>query len=194
MEVYKTMNSGSKRPSTAQSQELLHLLQTRFDQNPRRHAGLSWAAIRAGLEAAPERLWSLAAMERTGGEPDVVGQDKNTGEYLFMDCSAESPTGRRSLCYDPQALSERKEAKPAGSAVGMASEIGVELLNEAQYRALQELGPFDQKTSSWLSTPPATRQLGGAIFAEYRYGTVFVFHNSAPSYYGARGFRGLLKV
>lgn len=188
------MNSGSKRLSTAQSQDLLALLQTRFDQNPRRHPGLSWAPIGARLETNPSKLWSLSEMERTGGEPDVVGQDKNTGEYLFVDCSAESPAGRRSLCYDPRALDERKEAKPAGSAVGLADEMSIELLNEAQYRALQELGPFDQRTSSWLRTPPEIRALGGAIFAEYRYGATFVFHNSAPSYYGARGFRGLLRV
>lgn len=189
-------------PPDAPSQELppeqraalFSALQARFEQNPRRHAGLAWAAVQARLEAAPAALWSLAEMERTGGEPDVICQDEKTGGFLFCDCSAESPLGRRNLCYDRAALDSRKENKPEGSAVEMAAAMGIDLLTEAQYRFLQSLGEFDLKTSSWLKTPPAIRKLGGAIFGDRRYDAVFVYHNGASSYYGARGFRGWLKV
>ena len=159
-----------------------------------RHKDLEWAEVQAKLEANPEKLWSLHEMERTGGEPDVVAHDKETGEYIFYDCSAESPAGRRNLCYDREAQDSRKENKPENNAVDMASALGIELLTEAQYRALQELGAFDAKTSSWLQTPPDVRKLGGALFADRRYGRVFVYHNSAPSYYGVRGFRGWVRV
>ncbi len=180
--------------SPEQREALLEVLKTRFEKNMKRHNGIEWEKVQAKLEAHPTKLWSLNEMERTGGEPDVVAQDKQTGEYLFFDCSAESPAGRRSLCYDREALDKRKENKPANSALDMASEMGIELLNEAQYRELQRLGHFDSKTSSWLKTPPEIRNLGGAIFGDYRYGTVFVYHNGADSYYAARGFRGLLRV
>ena len=159
-----------------------------------RHKGLEWAKVQAKLEANPEKAWSLHEMERTGGEPDVVGQDKKTGEYLFYDCSAESPNGRRSFCYDREALDARKENKPKNSAVGMADAMGIELLTEEQYRELQKLGKFDAKTSSWVRTPSEIRKLGGAIFCDFRYGTVFVYHNGADSYYAARAFRGALRV
>jgi hypothetical protein len=177
-----------------QGEELLGVLQNRFEHNMNRHAGLEWPKVQAKLEANAEQLWSLAEMERTGGEPDVVGHDEKTGEYIFCDCSAESPQGRRSLCYDREALEARKKNKPANNAIDMAAAMGIELLTEEQYRALQQLGEFDRKTSSWLNTPPDIRRLGGAIFADYRYGQVFVYHNGAESYYAARGFRGLLRV
>jgi hypothetical protein len=177
-----------------QREDLLRVLKTRFEKNTRRHEGIEWTSVQAKLEAKPEKLWSLQEMENTGGEPDVVGQDKQTGEYLFMDCSAESPQGRRSLCYDREGLESRKEHRPDDSAIEMAAAMGVELLTEAQYRALQELGNFDTKTSSWVITPPEIRRLGGALFCDRRYGQVFVYHNGAQSYYGARGFRGVLKV
>jgi hypothetical protein len=177
-----------------QREELLHTLKARFEQHPNRHPGIAWADVQARLEANPEKLASLHEMEHTGGEPDVVGQDAQTGEYLFVDCSAESPKGRRSICYDREALEARKEHKPATSALDMAAAMGLELLTEEQYRHLQTLGHFDAKTSSWLKTPPEIRKLGGALFGDYRYGQVFVYHNGAESYYGARGFRGLLRV
>jgi hypothetical protein len=177
-----------------QREELLGVLKTRFERNMNRHTGLEWAKVQAKLEADSEKLWSLQEMERTGGEPDVIGHDKKTGEYTFCDCSAESPKGRRSVCYDREALEARKEHKPADSAVGMAAAMGIELLNEEQYRELQQLGNFDTKTSSWVKTPSDIRKLGGAIFGDYRYGKVFVYHNGAESYYAARGFRGSLRV
>jgi hypothetical protein len=180
--------------TTEQQSELIGLLKARFEQNMNRHQGLAWAKVQAKLEAQTEKLWSLGEMERTGGEPDVVGQDAKTGEYIFCDCSAESPKGRRSLCYDRAALEARKENKPQDSAMDVAAAMGVELLSEEEYRELQKLGNFDSKTSSWLKTPPEIRKLGGAIFADYRYGNVFVYHNGADSYYAARGFRGSLRV
>ncbi|MBN2304845.1 MAG: DUF4256 domain-containing protein [Anaerolineae bacterium] len=180
--------------SAEQREALLSTLKARFEQHMNRHRGLEWATVQARLEANPEKLWSLHEMERTGGEPDVVGHDTRTGEIIFYDCSAESPKGRRSACYDREGLEARKEHKPENTAVDMAAGMGIELLTEEQYRALQELGNFDTKTSSWVKTPSDIRQLGGALFAEYRYGTVFVYHNSAPSYYAARGFRGSLRV
>jgi len=177
-----------------QRQTLLETLRSRFETNVSRHTGLEWAKVQARLEANPARLWSLHEMERTGGEPDVVGYDKATGEYRFSDCSAESPAGRRSLCYDRAALDGRKEHKPKGSAVEQAAAMGIELLTEAQYRELQRLGSFDTKTSSWVKTPAAIRELGGAVFCDRRYGQVFLYHNGAESYYAARGFRGTLAV
>ena len=177
-----------------QREELLTALQDRFERNKKRHAKIDWAKLQAKLEANPEKLWSLYEMERTGGEPDVVGHDAKSGEYIFFDCSAESPKGRRSLCYDRKALDSRKEHKPQSSALDMAAAMGVELLTEEQYRELQQLGEFDLKTSSWIQTPPAIRKLGGAIFCDRRYDTVFVYHNGAESYYAARGFRGALRV
>lgn len=187
-------NTMKKALSPQQQEELLSVLRARFEQNSNRHPGLEWTVLKARLEAAPEKLWSLHEMERTGGEPDVVGYDHRTGEYLFYDCSPESPRGRRSVCYDREALESRKEHKPASSAMDMAAAMGIELLTIEQYQALQELGIFDTKTSSWVKTPADIRRLGGALFAEYRYGRVFVYHNGAPSYYAARGFRGALKV
>jgi hypothetical protein len=181
-----------KELSSGQREELLTALKARFEKNMNRHKGLEWAKIQAKLEA--EKLWSLNDMERTGGEPDVVGFDKKTGEYIFYDCSAESPKDRRSLCYDREALEARKENKPKDSAIDMAAAMGIELLTEEQYRELQKLGNFDTKTSSWLKTPSEIRKLGGAIFADFRYGNVFVYHNGADSYYAARGFRGSLRV
>jgi hypothetical protein len=183
-----------KQLSPEQGQELLRTLQARFEKNMNRHKSLEWAKVQTKLETNPEKLWSLNEMERTGGEPDVVGHDKNTGEYIFCDCSAETPKGRRSVCYDGDALESRKEHKPEDSAVDMAAAMGIELLTEEQYRELQKLGDFDTKTSSWVKTPSEIRKLGGALFADRRYGSVFVYHNSAPSYYGARAFRGRLKV
>lgn len=183
-----------KSLSSEQGEKLLSGLKIRFEKNMNRHSDLEWAAIEARLEEKPEKLWSLHEMESTGGEPDVVSQDPKTGEYIFYDCSAESPKGRRSLCYDPAALKSRKEHKPKHSAVGLAAEMGIELLTEEQYRALQQLGKFDTKTSSWLETPADIREQGGAIFGDYRYGHVFVYHNGAESYYAARGFRGSLRV
>ena len=177
-----------------QSEELLGTLKTRFEKNRNRHKGLEWAQLQAKLEAKAEKLWSLHEMERTGGEPDVVSHDKRTGEYIFYDCSVESPKGRRSLCYDREALESRKEAKPKDNATDMAAAIGIELLTEEQYRELQKLGNFDTKTSSWIKTPSNIRKLGGALFCDRRYDTVFVYHNGAESYYAARGFRGSLRV
>ncbi len=194
------MNMENKKAlSQHQIEELLGTLKTRFEKNKTRHKGLEWTKVQAKLEAYPgnlrnEKLWSLYEMERTGGEPDVVGYDKKTGEFIFYDCSAESPNGRRSLCYDREALESRKEHKPKDSAVEMAAAMGVSILTEEQYRELQQLGPFDSKTSSWIITPVAIRKLGGAIFADFRYGHVFVYHNGAESYYAARGFRGSLRV
>jgi hypothetical protein len=180
--------------SPKQREELLNTLKARFEKNMNRHKGLGWATIQARLEANAEKLWSLNEMEGTGGEPDVVGHDKKTGEYIFYDCSAESPKGRRSICYDRKALDSRKEHKPENSAIDMATAMGIGLLTEEEYRALQELGNFDAKTSSWIITPPDIRKLGGALFADYRYGTVFIYHNGAESYYAARAFRGSLRV
>ena len=177
-----------------QKDELLKTLKARFEQNTNRHQGLDWTKVQAKLDANPGRLWSLHEMERTGGEPDVVGQDQKTGEYIFFDCSAESPKGRRSLCYDRAALDARKENKPAGSAMEMAAAMGIEILTEEQYRELQKLGKFDTKTSSWVQTPAGIRKLGGALFCDRRYDTVFLYHNGAESYYAARAFRGSLKV
>jgi Protein of unknown function (DUF4256) len=187
------MNNKSKL-SAAQREELLSTLKARFEKNMNRHKGLEWARVQAKLEADAKKLWSLNEMERTGGEPDVVGYDKKTGEYIFYDCSAESPKGRRSVCYDPEALESRKEHKPANSAAGMASEMGIELLTEEQYRELQNLGEFDLKSSSWLKTPPDIRKLGGALYCDRRYNHVFLYHNGAESYYAVRGFRGSLRV
>lgn len=180
--------------SSSESEALLQILKTRFEKNNHRHEGLEWDKVQAKLEANPEKLWSLNEMERTGGEPDVVDYDKNTGEYIFYDCSTESPKERRSLCYDRQALDARKENKPKNSVEDMAAEMGITLLSEAEYRELQKLGKFDTKTSSWIQTPAEIRKLGGAIFADFRYGNVFIYHNGAESYYAARGFRGALKV
>lgn len=180
--------------SAVQSQELLSVLQARFEKHMERHAGLDWAEVQAKLAAHPGKLRSLHAMEASGGEPDLIGVDQKTGEYIFCDCSAESPAGRRSLCYDAAALEARKENKPAGSALGMAATMGIELLTEDEYRELQRLGKFDLKTSSWLKTPEDVRELGGALFGDRRYGRVFTYHNGAISYYAARGFRGLLRV
>ncbi|MEJ7624775.1 MAG: DUF4256 domain-containing protein [Pyrinomonadaceae bacterium] len=174
--------------------ELLRELKARFEENEHRHKGLEWAKVQARLEPEAEKLWALGEMERTGGEPDVVEFDKKTGEYRFVDCSAESPKGRRSFCYDVAALESRKEHKPKHSATGMAAEMGIELLTEEEYQELQKLGDFDTKTSSWLRTPPEIRELGGAIFGDYRFGRVFIYHNGAESYYGARAFRGSLRV
>lgn len=173
---------------------MLRTLQARFEQNTNRHKGVEWAAVQARVEANPEKLWSLYEMERTGGEPDVVAHDRETGECVFFDCSAESPKGRRSVCYDREALDARKEHKPKTSAMEMAAAMGIDILTEAQYRELQTLGTFDTKTSSWVETPPEIRRLGGAIFCDRRYDRVFTYHNGAESYYAARGFRGSLKV
>ena len=190
----KNNKSDKKELPPKQQEELLGALKVRFEKNMNRHKGLEWAKVQAGLEAQSEKLWSLHEMERTGGEPDVVGHNKKAGEYIFYDCSAESPDGRRSLCYDREALVSRKENKPKNSAMDMAAAMGIELLTEEQYRELQQLGQFDLKTSSWIITPSAIRKLGGAIFCDRRYDTVFVYHNGADSYYAARGFRGLLRV
>ncbi|HLH07679.1 MAG TPA: DUF4256 domain-containing protein [Terriglobales bacterium] len=180
--------------SSKQREELLGTLKARFEKNMNRHKGLSWADVQARLEAKPAMLWSLNEMERSGGEPDVVGRDNKTSEYIFYDCSAESPKGRRSLCYDGEALQSRKENKPAGSATDMAAAIGIQLLTEEQYRELQRFGQFDTKTSSWVKTPSRIRELGGALFCDRRFDTVFTYHNGAESYYAARGFRGALRV
>ncbi len=177
-----------------QQQELFDILKARFEKNLARHEGLEWQDVRARLEENPGKLSSLNEMEQTGGEPDVVGYDKSTGEYIFYDCSAESPKGRRSLCYDREALDARKEFKPADSAINMAAAMGIEILTEEQYRSLQQFGKFDTKTSSWVLTPQAIRQLGGAVFCDRRYDHVFTYHNGAESYYAARGFRGSLRV
>jgi len=183
-----------KELSPDQRDELLRTLQTRFEKNMNRHKGIEWAKVQAKLEANAAKLWSLNEMETTGGEPDVVGQDKKTGEYVFYDCSVESPKGRRSVCYDREALDSRKEHKPANSAIDMAAAMGIELLSEEQYRELQKLGSFDTKTSSWVQTPAEIRKRGGALFCDRRYDQVFLYHNGAESYYAARGFRGSLKV
>ena len=183
-----------KQISLQQRNELFLKLKVRFEKNPNRHKGIEWVNVQAALEAAGSKLWSLQEMERTGGEPDVVGYDKKTGEFLFFDCSPESPAGRRSTCFDREGLESRKDHPPANTAMDMAAEMGIELLSEEQYRTLQQLGPFDRKTSSWIQTPAAIRKLGGALFADYRYGHVFVYHNGAQSYYAARGFRGCLRV
>jgi hypothetical protein len=188
------MNSNKKGLSPVQREELLTALKARFEKNLNRHKGLEWAKVQAKLEAHPEKLWSLHEMERTGGEPDVVGHDKKTGEYIFYDCAAESPQGRRNVCYDREGQESRKEHKPENNAMDMATAMGVELLTEEQYRELQKLGNFDTKTSSWVKTPSEIRKLGGAIFADRRYDHVFVYHNGAPSYYAARAFRGSLRV
>ena len=185
----------SKNKLTPENQEeIISILKTRFEKNKTRHADIEWNKVQEKLEANPEKLWSLLEMEKTDGEPDVVGYDKNSNEYIFYDCVAESPKGRRSLCYDRNALDSRKEHKPKNSAVDMADEMGIEILTEEQYRALQELGNFDTKTSSWIATTPEVRKLGGALFSDFRYGRTFVYHNGAESYYAARGFRGCLKV
>jgi hypothetical protein len=186
--------SNKKELSSEQRQVLLRALKARFEKNMDLHQGLEWSKVQTKLEANAEKLWSLHEMERTGGEPDVVGHDKKTGEYIFCDCSAESPKGRRSICYDGEALESRKENKPADSAMDMALAMGIELLTEEQYRELQKLGDFDTKTSSWVKTPSAIRKLGGALFCDRRFDTVFVYHNGAESYYAARAFRGSLRV
>ena len=183
-----------KALSPKQRDELLSALKARFEKHINRHEGLSWIKVQARLEVHADKLWSLQEMESTGGEPDVVGHDKQMGEFIFYDCSAESPAGRRSVCYDREGLESRKEHRPENNAVDMAAAVGIELLTEEQYRELQKLGTFDAKTSSWVKTPADIRKLGGAIFADYRYGTVFVYHNGAQSYYAARGFRGSLRV
>jgi hypothetical protein len=183
-----------KKLSESQSETLIGILRTRFEKNANRHKGMKWTDIQAKLEANPEKLWSLDEMEETGGEPDVVGFDKKTGEYIFYDCAPESPKGRRSICFDPQALESRKEHKPKDSAIAMADAMGIEILTEEQYRELQKLGEFDIKTSSWVQTPADIRKRGGALFCDRRYDTVFLYHNGAESYYAARGFRGCLKV
>lgn len=189
----KTKNN-KKELSSWQTEALIKTLKSRFDKNMNRHKDAEWNKVQSRLEANPEKLWSLNEMELTGGEPDVIGYDKKTGEYIFCDCSAESPKERRSLCYDDDALASRKEHKPEGSAIDMASSMGIEVLTEEQYRQLQQLGSFDLKTSSWIQTPPAIRKLGGALFCDRRYNNVFVYHNGAESYYAARGFRGSLRV
>jgi hypothetical protein len=183
-----------KALSPKQREELLGTLKARFEKNMNRHAGLEWAKVKARLEAHPKKMWSLHEMENTGGEPDVVGHDQKTGEYVFFDCSAQSPEGRTSLCYDREALDSRKKFKPKNSAMDLVEAMGVELLTEEQYRELQQLGEFDTKSSTWLKTPPEIRKLGGAIFGDRRFGRVFVYHNGAESYYSGRGFRGWLKI
>ncbi|HEY6244182.1 MAG TPA: DUF4256 domain-containing protein [Pyrinomonadaceae bacterium] len=188
------ISSKNKKLSAEQREELIKTLKARFEKNMTRHKGLEWAGVQARLEANPEKLRSLDEMEKTGGEPDVVGHNKKTGEYVFYDCSAESPKGRRSLCYDREALDSRKEHKPQNNAIDLAASMGIELLTEEQYRQLQKLGEFDTKTSSWVMTPSPVRKLGGALFCDRRYDTVFLYHNGAESYYAARGFRGSLRV
>lgn len=188
------MSKSKNKLSAEEQKELLKTLKSRFEKNINRHKGIEWSKVQAKLEANTDKLWTLNQMEKTGGEPDVINFDKKTGKYIFCDCSAESPAGRRSFCYDHEALNKRKEHKPKNSAMNMAAEMGVELLDEEQYRALQKLGNFDSKTSSWIKTPDSIRKLGGAIFADYRFGTVFVYHNGAESYYAGRAFRGMLNV
>lgn len=183
-----------KELSPEQQKELIRVLKTRFEKNTHRHKGIEWVQLLEKLEADPVKLWSLNEMEKTGGEPDVVDQDKTTGEYIFFDCSEESPKGRRSVCYDREGQESRKEFKPENNAVDMAAAMGIDLLTEEQYRFLQKLGNFDSKTSSWVKTPSEVRKPGGALFADFRYGNVFVYHNSAQSYYGVRAFRGSLRV
>lgn len=186
--------TNKKNISAKEAEELLRLLKSRFEKNMKRHMGIEWADVQLRLEANNEKLWSLNEMERTGGEPDVVSHDRKTGQYIFYDCSAESPKGRRSLCYDREALDSRKEFKPENNVIDIAADMGIELLTEEQYHSLHQLGKFDMKTSSWLLTPAAIRKLGGAIFADFRYDHVFIYHNGASSYYAARGFRGALSV
>ncbi|MCM3478605.1 DUF4256 domain-containing protein [Caldibacillus thermoamylovorans] len=188
------MKKGKSQLSPEQQEKLLEILKTRFEKNMNRHNGLEWEKVQAKLETNTEKLWSLYEMERTGGEPDVVGFDKETGEFIFYDCSPESPKGRRSVCYDREALESRKKHKPQNNAIDMARDMGIEILSEEQYRELQKLGHFDTKTSSWVKTPENIRKLGGAIFGDRRFGTVFVYHNGADSYYASRGFRGSLRV
>ena len=188
------MKKGKSQLSPEQQEKLLEILKTRFEKNMNRHNGLEWEKVQAKLETNTEKLWSLYEMERTGGEPDVVGFDKETGEFIFYDCSPESPKGRRSVCYDREALESRKKHKPQNNAIDMARDMGIKILSEEQYRELQKLGHFDTKTSSWVKTPENIRKLGGAIFCDRRYGTVFVYHNGADSYYASRGFRGSLRV
>lgn len=188
------MSKTKKKLSSGEKEELLTLLKLRFEKNMKRHKGIDWEKVQSRLETKADKLWSLNEMEKTGGEPDVVGYDKKTGEYIFYDCSAETPKGRRSICYDHQALESRKEHKPENSAIQMAEDMGIEVLTEEQYRALQKLGTFDAKTSSWVQTPADIRKLGGALFCDFRFGHVFVYHNGAESYYGVRGFRGSLRV
>jgi len=188
------VNNSKKELSPKEREELLTVLKARLEKNMNRHKGIEWSKVQAKLEASSEKLWSLQQMEITGGEPDVVGYDKNTGEYIFYDCSGESPKGRRSTCYDGAALESRKEHKPKNSAIEMAAAMGIELLTEEQYKELQQLGKFDTKTSSWIVTPSNIRKLGGALFADRRYNHVFIYHNGAESYYAARGFRGSLRV
>jgi hypothetical protein len=190
----KNVKSNNKKLSAQEREELILALRARFEKNMSRHNGIKWADVEAKLETHPAKMWSLNEMERTGGEPDVVDFDKKTDEYIFYDCSAETPKGRRSICYDHEALESRKEHKPANSALGMAEDMGVEILTEEEYRQLQKLGKFDTKTSTWIKTPADIRELGGALFADWRYGHVFVYHNGAESYYAARGFRGSLRV
>jgi len=192
--MHRSSKSTKKELTREQREQLLRTLKARFEKNMDRHQGLEWTKVQARLEASAEKLWSLSEMERTGGEPDVVGHDKKTGEYIFYDCSAESPKDRRSLCYDREALDSRKENKPKDSATDIAAAIGIELLTEEQYRELQKLGNFDTKTSSWVKTPPDIRKLGGALFCDRRFNTIFVYHNGAECYYAARGFRGSLRV
>lgn len=188
------MGTDKNKLSPDQQEAILSVLEVRFEKNIKRHKAIEWKNVQVKLLANPVKLWSLDEMERTEGEPDVVGYDKNKDEYIFFDCSVESPKGRRSLCYDHEALEKRKENKPADSAINRAAEMGIELLNEEQYKELQKLGNFDSKTSSWIITPPDIRKLGGALFSDFRYDTVFVYHNGAESYYAARGFRGVLRV
>jgi len=186
--------SSKKKLNSEQSKALIAVLKARFEKNINRHKGIDWTNVQSRLEANPSKLWSLNEMEKTGGEPDVVDYDKKTGEYIYFDCASESPSGRRSLCYDQQALEARKENKPKGSAMGMAEEMGIDIMTEDQFRKLQTLGAFDTKTSSWVKTPEGIRKNGGAIFMDFRYGHVFLYHNGAESYYAARGFRGVLYV
>lgn len=186
--------TNAKEISQEQREELFSIIKARFEKNKNRHDGLEWAKIQAKLETNPTKLWSLNEMERTGGEPDVVAYDSKTDQYTFFDCSPETPKGRRSICYDREALEARKEFKPENNALDMAAEMGIEILAEEEYRALQQLGKFDTKSSSWIKTPADIRKLGGAVFSEYRYGTIFIYHNGAQSYYAVRGFRGSLKV
>ena len=196
MKAAKAQNTANpkRQLSPERRKELLTALKARFEKNRNRHEGVDWAQVQTRLEANPEKLWSLGEMERTGGEPDIIAHDKKTGEFTFCDCSEESPKGRRSLCYDPEALESRKENKPEGSATAMAAAMSIDLLTEEQYRALQKLGNFDTKTSSWVKTPSPIRKLGGAVFCDRRYDTVFLYHNGAESYYAARGFRGSLTI
>jgi hypothetical protein len=190
----KNIKSNNKKLSAQEREELILALRARFEKNMSRHKGIKWADVEAKLESHPAKMWSLNEMEMTGGEPDVVDFDKKADEYIFYDCSAETPKGRRSICYDHEALESRKEHKPANSALGMAEDMGIEILTEEEYRQLQKLGRFDTKTSTWIKTPADIRELGGALFADWRYGHVFVYHNGAESYYAARGFRGSLRV